>query len=124
MKGRLTGTGRIFLSLALMVALLAALAPAGDLAAADNEGSDLGLRAATYGGALVGKLLVILDGILDKYVYCQVVDNGTAPVYVILGLTEQGQTLVTTLATLILNHLLKMVSDSQGVSTDRSSSPP
>jgi fumarate reductase subunit D len=124
MSRRLTKT-RLALALGLAVLLLATMLPFGSVAADDNAGPNIPLRATTYAGALVGKLLLILNGVLDNYVRCEVVNDGNTPVYVIIGLTEKGQNLVNTLAALILNYTTKMVADlEQSSTTDSAALPP
>ena len=97
MKRKLVSIG-----LALLLVAVLGLTPA--VVAADDGDSGYILTATTYASALVAKFLMIIDGILGNYVRCETGGNATTPVYIIIGLTDEGQALTKTLGHLILKY--------------------
>ena len=115
MKRKLVSIG-----LALVLVTMMGIAPG--VVAADDEGSDFTLVAGTYASAVVGKLLLIIDGVIDNYVRWESAGNATAPVYIIIGLTDEGKTLVETLGDLILEYARKALSDLEEASVNSTGS--
>jgi hypothetical protein len=111
MEKKLLRIGLALVCLGLALVLVAVMVPTHGVAAADNGDSGSILTATTYASALIGKLLMIIDGVLGNYVSCETTGNATTPVYVISGLTDEGQTLVKILGDLIVKYAQKALVD-------------
>ena len=102
----------------VLVLVVASVGIMPGVAAADDGNPGFNLVAETYAAALLGKFLLIIDGIMDNFVHWESAGDVTAPVWIITGLTDKGKTLVKVLGDLILGHTFKALSDLEEAPAD------
>jgi len=107
MRKKLVSMGLVLVLMVTMVGIMPGTAVA-------NDGdSSFDLVAETPAGVLLGKLLLIIDGIMNNFVRWENAGSVNGPVWVISGLTDKGKTLVEALGDLILDRTFKALSESE-----------